>query len=429
MKNKFINSVLILSIGSFITKVISMFIKIVLARYLGTEGTGVYMLITPTFTLLMAISQLGFPVAISKIVAEGRNNNKNIVFSLIPISLLINVFIIFILFLLADYISLNLLKDERTYYGIISIGFVLPFISISSILRGYFFGKQKMIPHVISNVTEDLVRLIVIFIFLPFFIEKGLKYAIAFVVLVNIVSELTSILILFFFLPKNFKIYKDDLKPDYYSIKEIFSVGIPTTMSRIIGCIGFFLEPIILTFVLSKIGYSNSFIVNEYGIISGYVLPLVLLPSFLTLGISEALIPNVSKAYCMHNYSYVYNKVKYAIRLSLLLGLLGTLVFEFFPSLPMKFIYGTTSGIKYLRVLGIIALIHYVQSPLTATLQAMGKAKEAMRGTFWGTIFRSLSLFLFSFFNIGMWGLIIGIGVNIVFVTLHQYLEVRKALL
>ena len=77
MKNKFLKSVIILTIGSILTKIISMFIKIVLARILKTEGMGVYMLITPTFTLLMAIASLGFPVAVSKLVAEGNRNNKN----------------------------------------------------------------------------------------------------------------------------------------------------------------------------------------------------------------------------------------------------------------------------------------------------------------------------------------------------------------
>ena len=72
MKNKFVKSVIILTIGSLITKIISMFIKIVLARTLKIEGTGIYMLITPTFTLLMAIASLGFPVAISKLVAEEK---------------------------------------------------------------------------------------------------------------------------------------------------------------------------------------------------------------------------------------------------------------------------------------------------------------------------------------------------------------------
>ena len=98
-KNKFIKSTIILIIGGFITKILGMLIKIVMTRLIGTEGIGIYMLISPTFMLLISLAQLGFPIAISKIVAEDRVNNKNIVFSIIPISLLINILIIIFMLL------------------------------------------------------------------------------------------------------------------------------------------------------------------------------------------------------------------------------------------------------------------------------------------------------------------------------------------
>lgn len=426
--NKFLKSVIILTVGSMLTKIISMFIKIVLARTLKTEGIGVYMLITPTFTLLMAIASLGFPVAVSKLVAEEKRNNKNLVFSLIPITLIINILIIFFLILTSKYISNNLLHEKRCYYAIINIGFVLPFISISSILRGYFFGKEKMIPHVISNITEDLVRLIMLILFLPSYMKKGIEYAAAYVVRVNIISELTSIIILFFFIPKKFKINISDIKPKKENIKDTFSIAIPTTGSRIIGTIGFFLEPIILTYALTKIGYTNKFIINEYGIISGYILPLILLPSFFTLAISEALIPTISKAYINKNYKYVSKKIKMAIFLSLLIGIPSTILFEIFPNIPMKIIYNTNKGINYLKILSPIALMHYIQSPLTAALQAMGKAKESMMGTLGGTIIKLTTLLTFSLMHIGMWGLIIAISTNIIFVTIHQALKLKQIL-
>lgn len=427
-KNAFLKSVILLLIGGFVTKIISMFIKIVLARLIGTEGMGIYMLISPTFVLLMALASLGFPVAISKLVAEDTKNNKNLVFSVIPISLTINIIIIILLFLSAGYISHNLLNEDRCYWAIICIGFVLPFISISSILRGYFFGKQKMLPHVLSNITEDCVRLIAIIIGIPLFLKQGIEYAVAFIVLTNVISELTSIFILFFFIPKNFKITKKDLKPDKNNIKEVFSIGVPTTMSRIIGSLGAFLEPIILTYGLIKCGYSNSFIVNEYGVINGYVLPLILLPSFFTGAISQALIPNISKAHSRGHYSYVWNKIKFAIFISLLIGIPATLIFELVPDIPMRLIYNTTVGIDYLKVLAPIALLHYVQAPLTASLQAMGKAKEAMHGTLIGTIIRTITLLVLCFSHIGMWALVWATGINIVVVTVHQYIHVKKVL-
>ena len=426
--NIFIKGTIILIIGGAITKLISMLIKIVLARLIGTEGMGLYMLISPTFMLLISLAGLGFPVAISKLVAEENRNNKNLVFSIIPISLLINLIIMIFVILTSSYISTNLLHDKRSYYALICIAFVLPFISISSILRGYFFGKQNMIPHVISNVTEDVVRLIALLIGIPIFLKKGIEYAVAFVVLTNVISELTSILVLFFFLPKNFNIKKSDLKPKMNNIKDVFSIGMPTTASRIIGTIGYFFEPIILTYCLLKNGYTNTFIINEYGIINGFIMPLILIPSFFTMAISSALIPNISKPYTKKHYKYVENKIKLAIFLSLLIGIPATIIFEIAPEIPMKLIYNNLNGTEYIKVLSPIALFHYIQSPLTASLQAMGKAKEAMNGTLIGTILRILSLFILSNMHIGLWSLVFSSGINMIVVTINQYLHVKKAL-
>lgn len=428
MQNKFIKSTLILIIGGMFTKVLGMIIKIVMTRMLGTEGIGIYMLIIPTFTLFLALAQAGMPIAISKLVAENKRNNKNLVFSSIPISLSINILIMFFLLFFSKYIANNLIHEPRCYEALISIGFVLPFISISSILRGYFFGKQKMIPHVISNITEDFIRLIIIIVGIPIFLSKGINYAIAFIILSNIISEMTSILVLFFFLPKNFKITKQDLKPNKKNIKETLNISIPTTGSRLIGSIGYFFEPIILTTILLKVGYSNEFIVNQYGVLSGYVMPLLTLPSFFTLAISQALIPVVSNSYSNNKYSYTIKKIKQGIFFSLLIGIPITIFFLINPSLPLKLIYNTNHGIAYIKVMAPIFLLHYIQSPISSSLQAMGKAKISMKGTLYGMILRTSCLFIGCYMKIGLWGLVIATSINIIFVTCYDGYNVYKIL-
>lgn len=428
MKNKFIKSTFILLIGGFVTKIIGMLIKIVMTRLIGTEGIGIYMLVSPTFMLFISIAQLGLPVAISKLVAEDTRNNKNLVFLCFPITIFINVIIMIFLLFFSDFIAVSLIHEPRIKLGLTCIGFVLPFISISSILRGYFFGKQKMVPHVISNITEDLIRLFVIMIGVPIFLIKGIEYAIAFIVLSNIISELTSIFVLFFFLPKNFKITKKDLVIDKASIKEIMGISIPTTGSRLIGSIGYFFEPIIMTYFLMRSGYTNSFIVNEYGIINGYVMPLVLLPSFFTLAISQAIIPVISYNFSHNNIKFTQKKIRQGIFYSLLIGIPCTLVFFFIPEIPLKFIYNTSEGIPYIKVMSIICLLHYVQSPISSSLQAMGKAHDSMMGTLYGMFLRTLVLIIGCSCHIGMWGLIIATSINIVFVTIYDYLMVKKYL-
>ena len=427
MKEKFIYSSIILIIGGFLTKILGMIIKIIMTRLIGTEGIGLYMLILPTFSLFISLASFGFPVAVSKLVAEDTKNNKKIISSIIPATLIINIFLMIIILLFGKKLAFDLLNEKRCYYAIIAMALVIPFTSISSILRSYFFGKQKMLPHVISNVLEDITRLFLIIIGVKYFLKLGLQYAICYIVLINILSELTSIFILFFFLPKNFKLKKQDIKPSKVYLKDSLSISIPSTISRLVASIGYFLEPIILTFTLTKVGYSNTFIITEYGILTGYVIPLLLLPSFFTMAISQALLPIISKATSNNNNKYAYKKIKQSIFLSLLIGIPATLLFIIAPSFFLKLIYNTTEGIPYIIALAPICLLQYIQAPLSSSLDAMGKSSNNLKTTIIGTIIRTSLLYTLSLLKIGIWGLIISTSINIIFTTLYNFHQVKKA--
>ena len=424
-KNHFLRATILLIIGGFITKVLGMVIKIVLTRTIKPEGIGIYMMIMPTYTLLISLATFGFPVAISKLIAEDKYNNKRLVLGIIPISLIINLTLILIIFFNGHFISDTLLHEPKTYLGIISIGFVLPFVSISSILRGYFFGKERIIPHVISNILEDVIRLLIIIFFIPFVLKYGIEVTVAFVILASILSELSSIIIFISCLPK--RIHLKDFKPIKKNVYNIFNISLPTTGSRIIGSIGYFLEPIIFNFLLLKNGFTPNYILKEYGIINGYVMPLLLLPSFFTLAISQALIPVISKSYTKKNYRYTKEKIKQAIFLSLLIGIPISLIFFFFPNIPLNFLYHSSLGSNYLRILAPFLLLYYIETPLISSLQAMGKAKIAMKGTLYGMVIRLIVLIIGTYF-FHTFGLILAIISNIVFISLYQLKMVKNSL-
>ena len=75
-----------------------------------------------------------------------------------------------------------------------------------------------------------------------------------------------------------------------------------------------------------------------------------------------------------------------------------------------------------------IFILHYIQAPLTTSMQGMGLAKEAMMGTLYGSIIKTILLFVLSLFKIGLWGLIIANLCNIIFVTIHHLYYVFKIL-
>lgn len=426
MKNNFIKSILILIFGGFLSKLLGMIIKIILTRTIGAKGIGIYSLVLPTFNLFITLCSLGLPIAISKLVSENNQNNKKIVLSIIPLILTFNLTLILILILIAPFLSNNLLHNPITYYPLIAIGLTLPFICISSIIKGYFFGKEKMFPTTIANIIEQLIRLLLTMTIVAKLMTYSLTAAITGVVLINILSEGISIIVLLFFIPKQKKVSLQDFKYDKIILKDLLNISIPSTGSRLIGSLTYFLEPIILTFALTKSGYSNDFITIEYGVINGYVYPLLLLPSFFTMAISNALLPVVSNSYSNRNYNYTEYKIKQALTFSLIIGIPCTLLFMTIPEVFLKLIYNTKEGLPYIKIIAPFFLLHYIQGPLTTSMQAMGKAKDAMMGTLYGSILRITLLFILSLCKIGMWSLIISSIANMLFITLHHFFYVFK---
>ena len=113
-KETFIKSTIILMIGGFLTKILGMLIKIVMSRLMGSEGIGLYMLVLPTFSLFIGLGQFGLPIALSKMVAEDKRNNKSLMVSLIATSFFINIILIIFLIIFAPFLANNLLQEKRS---------------------------------------------------------------------------------------------------------------------------------------------------------------------------------------------------------------------------------------------------------------------------------------------------------------------------
>ncbi len=428
MKRKFIKSTLLLLIGGFITKLLGLIIKVYLSRILHPKALGLYMLILPTFLLVINLSQFSFPLALAKLISEGKRNNKRLVLSVMPLVIIINIIIILSLILLAPIISNHLLKQSETYPGILAIALVVPFTTISSICRSYFFGKEKLIPHIVSNIIESISRLLILFIIGNYFINLDYQYTVCILILLNIVSEVISTIILIIFIPKGVTITKKDLYPKREYIKDSLEICIPNTTNQFIASIGYFLEPIILTYCLLKTNYSIHYITYEYGILSGYVIPLILLPSFFTQAISTALLPTLAREYSNKNYKKVKSLLLFSLIISIIIGITTTIIFILKANQLLLIFYHTNRGISYLKIMAPIFLLQYIQAPLFSYLNAINESNTILKSTIIGTISRIIILFLFSKFRIGIWSLVIAISINIVITSIYLIKKVIKHL-
>ena len=339
---------------------------------------------------------------------------------------IINFLVVVFMIISAKFIAINLLHEERCYLLIIAMSLTFPIISISSIIKGYYYGKQNMIPNVVSNIIEQIIRGVLIYIFVPIIMEKSEILAAASLFLFSFIEELVSIIINLLFLPKNIKINKAYLKPDKTVLKNILNISLPTVSSRIIGNIGYFFEPIILKNLLLFSGYSNNYILVEYGAYNAYTITILTVPSFFITAISSSLIPEISKHYLNKNMKMILKRLKEAIFFSLLIGICYSLLLIFYGKNILNIIYGTNLGLTYIKVLAPIFPLFYIEAILMSFLQAIDKADITMKITIVGVIIKLLALAIFSLFHIGLFSLVIAEIANIFLVVFLNIYNVKK---
>lgn len=436
-KQTFLQGTLILIAAGMVTRLLGFINRLVVARLMGEEGVGLYMMALPTLFLVITLTQFGLPVAISKRVseAEAKNDTQKIK-RILAVSLLITgtSSIIFTvgMILAAPFIATTLLTDERTMYPLIAISPIVPIIAISSVLKGYFQGRQNMKPQSYALVIEQVVRITCVALFIKLLLPYGVEFAAAGAMFSVILGELASLLFMIY-LFKQKKIVSIRHRFLKYiisskdTLKELFSIALPSTGSRLIGSFSHFLEPIIVAQSLYIAGFSSSMATKQYGELTGFVFPLLLMPTFITNSLSIALIPSISEADANKNKKLIHYRIHQSIRISFASGGIATIVLTLFAVPILTYMYGTDNASNLLYLMAPFFILLYIQAPLQATLQALDLAKPAMWNSLIGAAFKFVVLFLLaSNASFGIMGVAIAMSVGVVLVTLLHLASLRK---
>lgn len=424
--NLLIKNIIILLVSGALAKVLGMLGKIIYTRIAGVNVVVLYTMITPTFMLIISICQFSFPISISKISAEEKYDNKSLLKSAYFVGSIISIILIIILILTSNLIALSL-HNKLLAPTILSISAIIPFVMISSVQRGFLHGKEDMLPASITNVTEEIIKIILILFLLPIAISKGDIASVIFLILFNVITESSNILFMQKVISKKYISNKKG-KVNKKIIKEILSISIPTTSVRLIASIGFFLEPIILTNTLLSSGYSPNYITMEYGIINSYIVPLLSIPSFFSISIASALLPNITKAYANKKYDEFNRKLLKLMFLSMLVGAVCLTIILIFPNEILKLVYNVNFGINYIYLIGPFFLILYMQPTLSVALQAMDKTNKLFLTSTISVIIKYSTLYVLGKIGFGMNALIFAMIAGIVTTTSLVLIIVLKEL-
>lgn len=425
--NILFKNILILLISGAISKVIGMIGKITYTRIAGVNIVALYALITPTLMLIITIVQFSFPISISKLSAEGKYKNDDLLKNAYLVASFVNIILIIIISLSSKLIA-DMLHNKALYKAILSIIPIIPFVAISSIQRGFLHGKEDMMPAGISNIVEEVIKILLIIILLPIFAKKGNITAIICLILFNIITEIISIVIMKKTIKKKYISNSDKGIIKKNIIKDIISISLPTTSVRLISSVGFFLEPIILTNILLKTGYTLNYITLEYGIINSYIIPLLSVPSFFSISIASALLPNITKAYSNKRYKEFNSKLLKLMILSLIVGMICLMFIMIMPDKILTLIYNANYGINYIYLIGPFFLILYMQPTLSVAMQAMNKTNKLFIVSLISIIIKYIILIITGLMGCGINSLVYSIMTGIIVTTSMMIYIILKEL-
>src|SRR5690625_3063345 len=415
--------------AGMITRLLGFVNRIVVARLMGEEGVGLYMMAMPSLFLIITLTQIGLPIAISKRVAEANATNDTYkIKQIITISFLIiactSILFTTSMLVLSPIVANYLLTDGRTMYPLLAISPVVPIIAISSVIKGYFQGMQNMKPQSYVIVIVQIVRISAVFLLVSLLLPYGVEFAATGAMISVIIGELASLLFLIYTFKQKKKIrvrqqFFTYLQGSKAVQKQLFSIALPNTGSRLISSFATFLEPILVSESLAIAGVATREATGQYGELTGYAMPLLYLPTFITNSLSIALVPSISEAEAKGDQRFVHYRIHQAIRISFASGALATIVFTLFSTPILTYMYGTSNANKYILLMAPFFLLLYIQAPLQSALFALDLARYAMWNSLIGSIVKFITLFLLaSNEQFGIMGVAIAISASVVLITL-----------
>lgn len=406
----FVSGAAVLAVAGLIVKIIGAFFRIPLANSIGSVGMCYYEVAYPYYAGLLVISTAGFPTAISKMVSEraslGDYAGAKHVFKT---ALLILFFIGFVTGLLMFAASDTLAKLSTFNEASISFKALAPALLLVSLMcayRGYLQGMQMMTGTAISQVAEQVFKLLIGLTLAKKMLPMGPEYAAMGALIGVSLSELAGlVVILLFYIGKRDVLEGQIEKQREVRLasrgqltNELLKIAIPVTIGASVSSLSGMVDSALIGRFLRQLGYGEEAAKTAFSLLRTNVSTLTNMPGVLTIALAMSLVPAISAAMAQRDYKAVRMSIQLGLKLALIIGLpccvglfiLGEPILSLlYPSLSADNLSVATELLKTASI-GVLFL-SLVQS-MTGAIQGMGKANVPVFNLFIAFVLKVVTL-------------------------------------
>ncbi|MGE7767849.1 putative polysaccharide biosynthesis protein [Peribacillus sp. NPDC096540] len=329
--NELFRGALILSAAAIIVKILSAAYRIPYQNIAGDIGFYTYQQVYPFYGVALTLSTLGFPVVISKLIAERESSNnsfsvKDILLTSFVVLCSIGIMMFIVLFLGAEWIA-GMMKDPQLSGLLKIIAFSYLLMPLSSVLRGYFQGINDMIPTASSQVAEQCIRVLTILVLSTLLVHWNYSYYDVGkgAVFGSITGGITGLIILlaFVFLREEWKLFSEiKMRPAiFFRIsKALIFQGLAFCITGLILILFQFVDSLHLYSLLRETGMEE-IEAKEWKGVYDRGQPLLQLGTVVANSFALVLVPVIAEYVQRKNEQELLNKIKLALRVSMTIGM------------------------------------------------------------------------------------------------------------
>ncbi|HJD23932.1 MAG TPA: polysaccharide biosynthesis protein [Firmicutes bacterium] len=428
----FLKNAFILTITSLLLRTVGIFFRVYLSNKIGAEGMGLYQLIVSIYVLASTFATSGISTAVTRLISEeaGRGTRRSIRRILrraMLVSLLIGLASAAAMLFGAQLISQYWLRDMRAVPSLQILAFGLPFMGITSCLRGYFIARRKASSTSYAQMFEQLVRIGVILLIIDRFAALGMSAACAAVMIGDILAEVGSCLYLGIGYLRDRRRLPTAGNPPARKkgiLRELLGIAVPITAGRYLNSALRTVENLLVPNCLTKYSGSKEQALSEFGMLKGMAMPILFFPSSFLSAFSTLLIPEISEAAALEQSRRVKKAVQTSLRVTLLLAIPISGVFALFAKPLGMLIYGSQEVGMLIGVLAPIMPFMYLESVVDGLLKGLNQQVSSLKYSVLNSVLRISAIF-FLVPARGMQGFLFVMIVSNIFTSL---LNIRRLL-
>jgi stage V sporulation protein B len=411
---------LLLTLTGLLLRLIGFFYRIYQSNMIGNEGMGLVQLFFSVYSLVLIVLSSGLSTAVSNLTARSEavgGNSVKIIKTALLLVFLIGIPVGLIVHFSSGFIATTIVKDERTLLSFRFIGFLLPVVAASSVMRGYFYGLNHVLPSSASQMLEQAVKVIAAVLLYNRMIPKGLDYACLAVVIASVAGDLASFLMLGFLIVKNDRqTGKESASlPFKKLISDLMKISVPLSFNRLISSLLHSAEIILIPrrLMLSGMQYAQG--MDLFGRFTGMASPLIMFPSIFTASLATMLVPTIARD--MHNDEMLKQKISKSVQLTMVIGFLFSAIFNSCAHEFGELLFAGKNVGEVIQILSWSCIFVYLNQTLSGIMHGLNKHTAFMWNSMIGCSLRILVVYFLvplKGITVYVWGISVSFAISAV---------------